>query len=194
MAQEVMQRVRANVSQVPTLYTVLSAPLANLYNPAIYGQVNPTILPLGTVVEMEINNHDVGNHPFHLHGHNFQVVNRFGGAPSIPDMPNPWPVTPMRRDVVIIPGGGSVTIRFVADNPGVSLFHCHIEWHVEAGLTATIIEAPDVLQNSKPYIPNSHKTACKLQKISMKGNAAGNYKNWLDLTGANTSPPLDSWG
>jgi iron transport multicopper oxidase len=182
------------VPQVPTLYTVLSAPLTNLYNPAIYGQVNPTILPLGTVVEMQIDNHDVGNHPFHLHGHNFQVVNRFGGAPSIPDMPNPWPVTPMRRDVIIIPGGGSVTIRFVADNPGVSLFHCHIEWHVEAGLTATIIEAPDVLQKSKPYIPTSHKTACKLQKISMKGNAAGNYKNWLDLTGANTSPPLDSWG
>ncbi|KAG7285084.1 hypothetical protein NEMBOFW57_009704 [Staphylotrichum longicolle] len=37
-------------------------------------------------------------------------------------------------------------LRFKADNPGVWLFHCHIEWHVEMGLTATIIEAPDRLR------------------------------------------------
>ncbi len=100
----------------------------------------------------------------------------------------------MRRDVVVVPAGGSVIIRFKADNPGVNLFHCHIEWHVEAGLTATIIEAPDVLQKSKPYIPISHKNACKALKIPMKGNAGGNYKDWFDLSNANTEPALDNWG
>jgi FtsP/CotA-like multicopper oxidase with cupredoxin domain len=35
---------------------------------------------------------------------------------------------PMRRDTVDVPGGGSVNIRFVADNPGAWVFHCHIQW------------------------------------------------------------------
>ena len=34
----------------------------------------------------------------------------------------------LRRDVVSIPANGWARIRFVADNPGAWLFHCHIEW------------------------------------------------------------------
>ncbi|KAI8844847.1 multicopper oxidase-domain-containing protein [Chytridium lagenaria] len=32
-------------------------------------------------------------------------------------------------------------IRFVADNPGVWFFHCHIEWHIQAGLAMAFVEA-----------------------------------------------------
>jgi iron transport multicopper oxidase len=102
----------------------------------------------------------------------------------------------MRRDTVVVYAGSSVTLRFVANNPGISLFHCHTEWHVESGLMATFIEAPDVLQSYKPYIPNTHKTVCDVQKIPRKGNAGGNYNNWLDLSNANTDPqdPTTYWG
>ena len=86
----------------------------------------------------------------------------------------------MRRDTVV-PAEGGATICFKADNPGTSTFHCHIEWYVDAGLTATFIVAVDVLQKMKPYIPASHKTACKKQNIPMKGNAAGNYKDMVEF-------------
>jgi hypothetical protein len=75
----------------------------------------------------------------------------------------------------------------------IQLFHCHIEWHVEAGLTATFIEAPDVLQDTQT-IPHGHYKTCESQGIPTKGNAAGNTKNWLDLTGANTAWETSPWG
>jgi iron transport multicopper oxidase len=34
------------------------------------------------------------------------------------------------RDVIAVNGNSYAVLRFKADNPGVFLFHCHIEWHV----------------------------------------------------------------
>jgi iron transport multicopper oxidase len=62
--------------KVPTLYTVLSTG-ANATNPIIYGQnTNAFVLAQNQVVEIILNNDDPGKHPFHLHGHAFQVVAR----------------------------------------------------------------------------------------------------------------------
>ncbi|KAK3686179.1 conidial pigment biosynthesis oxidase Abr1/brown 1 [Podospora appendiculata] len=181
--------------KVPTMFTALTAPAAYVMNPAIYGHVNPRVLTFNSIVEIDLNNHDTRAHPFHLHGHAFQVINRGEGGALWPALVN-TPQYPMRRDTIVVYGGSSVTIRFIADNPGINLFHCHTEWHVESGLTATFIEAPDVLQSYKPYIPNTHKTVCDTQKISRKGNAGGNTVNWLDLSNANTDPqdPTTYWG
>lgn len=179
--------------KVPTLYTAMNAPAANVNDPTIYGQnSNPFVLPLGAVVELTLQNHDQNSHPFHLHGHNFQVVARDPGGPLFPI--NIPAGAPMRRDTVQIMGDGSVTIRFVADNPGINLFHCHIEWHVEAGLTATFIEAPTQIQADKLYIPVSHRNVCSAQGIAMKGNAAGNTANYEVLTGAPTVANASLWG
>ncbi|KIP07399.1 hypothetical protein PHLGIDRAFT_38701, partial [Phlebiopsis gigantea 11061_1 CR5-6] len=51
-------------------------------------------------------------------------------------------VIPIRRDTVQVPPGEGVALRVVADNPGAWMFHCHIEWHLEAGLAGTFLEAP----------------------------------------------------
>jgi iron transport multicopper oxidase len=83
-------------------------------------------------------------------------------------------------------------LRFKADNPGVWLFHCHIEWHVIMGLTATIIEAPQELSGLK--IPADHLAACQAQGTLTAGNAAGNTNNYTDLTGANVYPPFPDRG
>jgi iron transport multicopper oxidase len=109
-------------------------------------------------------------------------------------MANPVPPIPMRRDTVLVYSEGYVVIRYVADNPGVTLFHCHIEWHLESGLVATFIEAPTQLQALGITLPDTHKTVCSNQEILMMGNAAGNSADWLNLTGANTEPPLNNWG
>lgn len=38
------------------------------------------------------------------------------------------------KDTVTVPDGGFTIIRFVANNPGFWLFHCHLEFHVEVGM------------------------------------------------------------
>ncbi|KAJ3306097.1 ferroxidase fet3 [Kappamyces sp. JEL0829] len=79
---------------------------------------------------------------------------------------------PMRRDTVVVPSNGYVVIRFRADNPGVWFFHCHIEWHLQAGLVLQIIEAPTVLQQ-RLRIPAQVIDQCQAQGIKTAGNANG---------------------
>lgn len=69
----------------------------------------------------------------------------------------------------------------------------HIDFHVEAGLTATLIEAPDQLQGNLE-IPSDMLKICQQTKIPTVGNAAGNTKNWLNLTGAPTVAPEYDYG
>ena len=178
---------------MPTFFSALTAPATYQQNPQIYGQVNPQVLQYGQVVEIDLNNHDTRAHPFHLHGHQFQIINRAGDEPMWPGLYS-TPAAPMRRDTVVVYPGVGITLRFIANNPGVWLFHCHTEFHVEAGMTATFIEAPDVMVARKPYIPNSHKNVCDEQGIPRAGNAGGSTTNWLDLSNANTEPSQTYYG
>jgi iron transport multicopper oxidase len=114
---------------VPTLYTVMSTG-DNATNPTIYGvNTHPYILEKNQVVDIVVNNLDTGKHPFHLHGHNFQLVARSeeNGGSFANNVT--YPKSPMRRDTVLVQPLGYIVLRFVADNPGVWLFHCHIEWY-----------------------------------------------------------------
>ncbi|KAF2194873.1 multicopper oxidase [Zopfia rhizophila CBS 207.26] len=177
--------------KVPTLYTTLSTG-PNATDPTIYGSnTNQFVLEANEVVEIVLNNDDPGKHPFHLHGHAFQVVSRSedeAGAYT-PSSSTSFPQTPMRRDTVLVHPNGNIVLRFKADNPGVWLFHCHIEWHVASGLVATMIEDPLGLQRQlSGKIPESHLQACKDSNTPTEGNAAGNTVNLLDLKGENTSP------
>lgn len=72
---------------------------------------------------------------------------------------------------------------------GIWLFHCHIEWHIDSGLTATMVEAPLDLQKSLT-IPADHFAACAANSPPMAtaGNAAGNTANLLDLSGEPAPP------
>nr|QID90256.1 laccase [Trichaptum abietinum] len=94
-------------------------------------------LPSNSVIEVSIPGG--GNHPFHLHGHTFDVVRTAGS--STYNYANP-----PRRDTVNVGGGSdNVTIRSVTDNPGPWFLHCHIDWHLEAGLAIVFAEdIPDI--------------------------------------------------
>lgn len=181
--------------QVPTLYTAATVGEHNT-NETVYGAVHPFIVSSDDIVDIVVNNRNGGIHPFHLHGHHFQVLERlqtgageWPGAEHASGGYNPKP--PMRDTVSVFPQSHAV-LRFHANNPGVYLFHCHIEWHVEMGLTATIIEAPDMLRDIE--IPKDHIDACKKGGIPYKGNAAGNYKDPLDTTGIVYEPSLEYHG
>ncbi|SCV37091.1 related to cell surface ferroxidase [Fusarium fujikuroi] len=173
--------------KVPTLYTALTSG-KQATNPQIYGTYTHSfVLEKDEIVQLVINNRDDGRHPFHLHGHHFQVLYRSDDDAGDFDGSVEFAETPMRRDTVVVNGNGNVVLRFKADNPGVWLFHCHIEWHVTSGLIATFVEDPLALQVSLK-LPQNHLDACKAGNIPTVGNAAGNT-DLLDLTGENVPPP-----
>ncbi|KAF5024233.1 hypothetical protein F66182_3690 [Fusarium sp. NRRL 66182] len=178
-------------AMVPTLYTALSAG-KDAEDPTVYGTyTHSMVLKKDEIVQLVVNNLDSGRHPFHLHGHAFQAVYRSpeeGGiwadsSAAEADLPR----TPMRRDTLVIYPNGNIVMRFKADNPGVWLFHCHIEWHVVSGLVATFVEDPLTLQETIE-IPQDHLDACTAANMPTEGNAAANTKDLLDLTGENRPP------
>lgn len=176
--------------KVPSLYSALTVGSEYANNSRVYGtHTNSYILNHHDVIEIVLNNGDDGAHPFHLHGHNFQLVHRSeeDAGIFIDGEDVKLPKTPMRRDTVVVKGNGNIVIRFRADNPGVWLFHCHIEWHMDQGLIATMIEAPLQLQDMK--VPTDHLDACRAAQVPTGGNAAGNKRNVLDLAGENSPPP-----
>lgn len=184
--------------KVPTLYTVMSSGKYAEY-PEIYGSnTNSFVLQKDEVIEIVLNNLDPGKHPFHLHGHNFQVIKRSEAGeddspitydPSTEDS-SKFPEIPLKRDTVLVNPNGYIILRFKATNPGVWFFHCHLDWHLEQGLAITFIEAPTEIQ--KQVIPEDHYNVCKGTNTSIKGNAAGNYGDskeaWFDLTGEPLQP------
>ncbi len=88
--------------------------------------VPPLPIAAGERVELSIINQTPMPHPMHLHGHQFQVV-EIGGARI------PGPV----RDTVLVPPRARVTVAFDADNPGTWAFHCHLLYHMDAGMFRT---------------------------------------------------------
>lgn len=187
--------------KVPTLYTVLSS--GNLAsNAEVYGEyTHPMILEHNQVVDIVLNNGDTGSHPFHLHGHNFQLLARepsygehfydyMDGNPLVYDPSNhsAFPAYPARRDTLVLPPQGYFVIRFVADNPGVWFFHCHIDWHLSEGLGMLMVEAPLQMQE-RLSIPEDHWAACQAAGVQSQGNAAGNTEDLLDLRGQNKQEP-----
>ncbi|VBB83984.1 Putative Multicopper oxidase [Podospora comata] len=108
------------------------------------------LLPdLNKTVRIAINSRDIMEHPFHLHGHTFQIVAWGPGEFSGGTNPNTtWNLpNTMRRDTLTIPGLSHVVIRFLADNPGIWALHCHVAWHMEAGMLLTFLERPDDLKH-----------------------------------------------
>jgi FtsP/CotA-like multicopper oxidase with cupredoxin domain len=61
-------------------------------------------------------------HPIHLHRHSFELTNLAGTATA-----------GIMKDVVMLGGYQQYEIDFVADNPGLTLFHCHQQLHMDFG-------------------------------------------------------------
>ncbi|CAN1255255.1 LAC12 [Linum perenne] len=82
------------------------------------------------------------NHPIHLHGYDFYIVAEgFGNFNPNTDTSKFNLVDPPLRNTAAVPVNGWAVIRFVADNPGVWLMHCHLDVHIGWGLaTAFLVE------------------------------------------------------
>ncbi|KAJ3553552.1 hypothetical protein NM688_g3549 [Phlebia brevispora] len=113
-------------------------------------------LPKNAVIEIIIppGNAPGGPHPFHLHGHTFSVIRSAGSSTYNY-------VNPPQRDVVSIGTGvnDSVTIRFTTDNPGPWFLHCHIDWHLQAGLAVVMAEDIADIKSANP-VPQAWNELC----------------------------------
>ncbi len=65
------------------------------------------------------------SHPLHIHRHLFELVELNGK-----------PTAGIRKDTVIVPAFGRATVDLIADQPGLTLFHCHIQQHMDFGFKA----------------------------------------------------------
>jgi FtsP/CotA-like multicopper oxidase with cupredoxin domain len=61
-------------------------------------------------------------HPMHLHRHSFELT-RFAGKPT----------AGVLKDVVLVGPYQEVEVEFTADQPGLTLFHCHMQVHMDFG-------------------------------------------------------------
>jgi FtsP/CotA-like multicopper oxidase with cupredoxin domain len=74
----------------------------------------------GTAVSLDIDNDNSWPHAMHVHGHHF-IDHRTPGL---------W------RDTALFARGAQASLRFIADNPGKWLVHCHMVEHMAAGMVA----------------------------------------------------------
>lgn len=108
------------------------------YEWSINGIVFDTKKPAGQPAQVHVKQgqrvalkfiNDTGmSHPMHLHGHSFQVIDINGK-----------PLNGALRDTVLVTPRTSVTVAFDAINPGIWYVHCHVLWHLAAGM-ATLVQ------------------------------------------------------
>jgi CopA family copper-resistance protein len=80
-------------------------------------------------VRIKLVNDSMMAHPIHLHGHFFELVNGHAGA------------HPLKHTVNVLPGG-FVRLDLTADAPGDWAFHCHLLYHMHAGMMRVVTVRP----------------------------------------------------
>ena len=155
----------------PPILTMKTENDTAIMDPKIYGpNSNAVVAPYNSTVELKLVSAG-GAHPFHLHGTKFQLVERMKNT-SLPCTKQCSRENPLRRDTVILPAGGSVTMRFRADNPGAWMMHCHMDWHLAAGLAMMVIQAPREAKKMLD-VPSYFPQQCRMQGLPVHGNAGG---------------------
>jgi FtsP/CotA-like multicopper oxidase with cupredoxin domain len=119
-------------------------PLANNATLPFEPNKNPLVVESGKRACVEIWNHNADSHAMHLHGHSFQVVSVLN-----------QPVNGAFRDTILMPKGGcrQVKVCFNTDNPGVWPFHCHMSYHLGAGMLTTLEYGDNVVVEDLPGSP-----------------------------------------
>jgi FtsP/CotA-like multicopper oxidase with cupredoxin domain len=79
----------------------------------------------GRRYRLVFHNRSDDSHPLHIHRHLFELVELNGK-----------PTAGIKKDTVIVPAFGRATVDLVADQPGLTLFHCHMQQHMDFGFMA----------------------------------------------------------
>ncbi|SKB55752.1 Multicopper oxidase with three cupredoxin domains (includes cell division protein FtsP and spore coat protein CotA) [Sphingobacterium nematocida] len=103
----------------------------------------------GEVLRITLYNNSMMRHPMHLHGFDFRLIN---GQGDYAPMKNVMDIMPMETNI----------IEFEANREGDWFFHCHILYHMMAGMNRVF----EVGNYNNPLLPNKEKAYKTLQKES----------------------------
>jgi FtsP/CotA-like multicopper oxidase with cupredoxin domain len=87
--------------------------------------VDPLLVQEGQRYRITMENRSGDDHPVHFHRHTFELT-RIGEKTT----------AGILKDTVNVPRRQSVEIDFVADDPGLTLYHCHMQLHMDFGFMA----------------------------------------------------------
>ncbi|MDH0657177.1 MULTISPECIES: copper resistance system multicopper oxidase [Acinetobacter] len=94
-----------------------------------FNEADPLVVKYGERIRLKFVNESMMAHPMHLHGMFMQLEN--GQDPS--NMPN--------KHTVIVPPGKTITTLLTADELGEWAIHCHLLYHMSAGMMNKLIVA-----------------------------------------------------
>lgn len=116
----------------------------------VLAETDKILIKKGEIVRITLYNNSMMRHPMHLHGHDFRVIN---GQGDYAPLKNVLDIMPMETNV----------IEFEANLEGDWFFHCHILYHMMAGMNrvfSTENQAPN------PLLPDKKWAYKKLQRES----------------------------
>lgn len=91
--------------------------------------VEPFRFALDERVRVTLVNDTMMQHPIHLHGHFMELVNGHPGH------------YPLKHTLNVLPGS-KLSFDLTADNPGDWAFHCHLLYHMHAGMFNVVTVRP----------------------------------------------------
>jgi FtsP/CotA-like multicopper oxidase with cupredoxin domain len=90
-----------------------------------YPHENEFVLHEGQRYRLTLRNRTDDGHPLHMHRHQWELVEMNGK-----------PTSGLIKDTVVVPFYGRAVVEFTANQPGLTLFHCHIQAHMDYGFKA----------------------------------------------------------
>jgi FtsP/CotA-like multicopper oxidase with cupredoxin domain len=96
-----------------------------LVNGKPYPHEREFVLQQGVRYRLVMRNRSDDAHPMHLHRHLWELAEINGKKTA-----------GILKDTVVVPYFGRAVVDFTADQPGLALFHCHIQQHMDYGFKA----------------------------------------------------------
>ncbi|MGR2922097.1 multicopper oxidase domain-containing protein [Acinetobacter sp. 1125_18A] len=125
-----------------------------------FSDAEPLKVKYGERIRIKFINDSMMAHPMHLHGMFMQLEN---GQPAV-DMPN--------KHTIVVPPAKTVTALLTADELGEWAIHCHLLYHMSAGMMNKLIVAnvSDGKVSTQPV-----QTSNTTQKTEVKGDEHANH-------------------
>lgn len=115
----------------------------------VFSETDKILVKKGEILRITLYNNSMMRHPIHLHGFDFRVLNEHG---DYSPLKNVLDIMPMETNV----------IEFAANTEGDWFFHCHILYHMMAGMNRVF----SVGELHNPLLPNKEKAYRMLKRES----------------------------
>ena len=166
--------IKTTLPDVPTkeLHFVLEGNM-NRYvwtiNNKTINESDKILIKKGENVRIILTNNSMMRHPMHLHGHDFRVLN---GQGEFAPLKNVIDIMPMETD----------TLEFAATESGDWFFHCHILYHMMAGMGEVFRYQNSPVNPELPDKAKSDRDFKKDNRMTLPMASIGLESNGSDAT------------